>query len=321
MSKKFKIILAAVFLISIFFSLHYAYAADPILPKECTAPGGCATLDQLELLIISVSKYIFGISGALALGVIIYGGVRILISAGNDAWVKAGKDAIAGGIIGLIIVLCAQLIVIFSINTLTKGGYIPPQQEQKIVEATPTETPAAAATSAAAPAAAPVTPPATTPATENPPAPPAPPPAETPPAPVVPSSPSKPTPTPAEIAAAIAKGQPPKDQYMVISRDIPAGKILNEIYDPSTNTFTTETANKYKFLAQPNTGPTTLKATGVTVMHDGVSYTEFTVVVDDKTYIKQRLNNDNIKLIKTSEVNKYTKPADAPAVPTVRSKK
>lgn len=60
-------------------------------------------------------KYIFyfaiAISGLLAFGALIYGGVRYLTSAGNPAAVADAKDQIFAGILGLIILLSSYLVL------------------------------------------------------------------------------------------------------------------------------------------------------------------------------------------------------------------
>ncbi len=73
---------------------------------------------KIEITTVSLGEYIkyifyfaIAISGLLAFGALIYGGVRYLASAGNPAAVTDAKDQIFAGILGLVILLSSYLIL------------------------------------------------------------------------------------------------------------------------------------------------------------------------------------------------------------------
>ena len=71
-------------------------------------------------LIGAIVKASLGIIGALAILVIVYGGVLYITSAGNEENIKKAKTAVTGAVIGLVVALLAYVIVDFVIKVLNK---------------------------------------------------------------------------------------------------------------------------------------------------------------------------------------------------------
>jgi hypothetical protein len=71
-------------------------------------PGGDSSLNTRAVILLSG-----GLDSAtvLAMGYIVYGGVRMILSRGNEEGVKVGKETMKNAIYGLIIVLLAYLLV------------------------------------------------------------------------------------------------------------------------------------------------------------------------------------------------------------------
>jgi type IV secretory pathway VirB2 component (pilin) len=80
----------------------------PIVPKDTNSTCGLLQLVQ------NIINFLTTISVPLATVVIIYGGFRLLVAGGSEPNIKAGKDAILGAVIGLVIVFGAWILI----NTL-----------------------------------------------------------------------------------------------------------------------------------------------------------------------------------------------------------
>ncbi|MCA9375837.1 MAG: hypothetical protein KC925_02120 [Candidatus Doudnabacteria bacterium] len=64
---------------------------------------------------------ILGILGILLVGLLIFGGVMYMTSAGNSSRVEQGKDIITWAIIGIVVVLAAFIIARFVVGALITG--------------------------------------------------------------------------------------------------------------------------------------------------------------------------------------------------------
>jgi hypothetical protein len=80
-----------------------------------TSPGGQGVQDT----IVSVIKVLSLVGGALAVIMLIVGGLRYVISAGNPETTKAAKNTIIYALVGLVIIAVAQIIVQFVLNKAT----------------------------------------------------------------------------------------------------------------------------------------------------------------------------------------------------------
>jgi len=64
-------------------------------------------------LAINIGAYLFTFIGALALLVFVYGGFKMIISAGDSAKIKEGKNAMVAAVIGIVIAFSGVAIVRF----------------------------------------------------------------------------------------------------------------------------------------------------------------------------------------------------------------
>ena len=82
-------------------------------PTEFLGDGGVVTT------IVNIMLFIIG---ALSVIMLIYGGLRYVISGGNASSVTAAKNTILYAIVGLVIALFAYAAINFVIGTLTGSG-------------------------------------------------------------------------------------------------------------------------------------------------------------------------------------------------------
>lgn len=98
-----------------------ASAVDPTtqINKGVEAAGGGSTsADDLPNLIQNIVNVLLFIAGAIAVVMIILGGIRYVTSNGDQAQVKAAKDTILYSVIGLIVALLAYAIVGFVVGSI-----------------------------------------------------------------------------------------------------------------------------------------------------------------------------------------------------------
>lgn len=76
------------------------------------------TLDAFIQLAINIATYILGISGSVALLIVVLGGFQYLTSAGDKAKVKAGTTTMINAVIGLLIIFSSWMIVNFVMDSL-----------------------------------------------------------------------------------------------------------------------------------------------------------------------------------------------------------
>lgn len=81
--------------------------------SQTTVSGECRDISVFVVIGINLSKYLFGIIGALALGAFVYGGVVLILSQGNAEKVKTGTGAMMAAVIGLAVAFGGYLLVQF----------------------------------------------------------------------------------------------------------------------------------------------------------------------------------------------------------------
>ena len=119
-------------------SLTVFLYATPVLAVDCSATN-LTTKEQIQCgtdraagnsgssgsgqgvqdTIASVINVLSLVGGALAVIMLIVGGLRYVISAGNPETTKAAKNTIIYALVGLVIIALAQLIVQFVLNKAT----------------------------------------------------------------------------------------------------------------------------------------------------------------------------------------------------------
>jgi len=114
----------ASFLIIMFAILFYyvpivlAGDLDPIVPQGSAYETGNYELNDVMRMGINITNIILGVVGSLALLMFVYGGVMMLISAGNSDKVSKAKGIIIAAVIGLGIVFASYLIIQFVMGAL-----------------------------------------------------------------------------------------------------------------------------------------------------------------------------------------------------------
>ncbi|GEM_PF-4867556 len=86
------------------------YLGKPFFDIIQNCPADGCGFSQLNAIISAAITLLLQVSIPIAGAVILYGGIRMLISSGSPDNIKAGKDAIFGALIGLGIVFGAFII-------------------------------------------------------------------------------------------------------------------------------------------------------------------------------------------------------------------
>ena len=81
------------------------------------------TLSNLFQGVIKIVNFLIGSATLLAIGYVLYGGVRMILARGNPSAFEAAKDTMFYAVEGLIIVLLAYLIVNFILFFLSGGQF------------------------------------------------------------------------------------------------------------------------------------------------------------------------------------------------------
>ncbi len=74
---------------------------------------GCNTKKTVPQVAVNVVQVVIALTGIVAVGAIIYGGVIYISSAGDPAKAKRARDIIIYSVVGLIVAVLAQAIVTF----------------------------------------------------------------------------------------------------------------------------------------------------------------------------------------------------------------
>jgi hypothetical protein len=133
MKSKIQIILTSVFLC---FALVSSVQAFQLVncgtqttqsPVNTVQPGTQQSneckLSDLLYGVIFIVNFLIGSATWLAIGFIVYGGVRMILARGNPAAIDEGKRTIYNSIIGLVIIFMAYIIVTYILTVLTGGTF------------------------------------------------------------------------------------------------------------------------------------------------------------------------------------------------------
>ena len=115
-----------IYLLIILFGLLFLFAM-PILAAdsnvatnlESVAPIKINTISGLNQKVGAIIKSILGIVGALALVMVIYGGLMWMLSGGKADQVKKGKDTLVWAVAGLALIFFSYVLVNFVITAMT----------------------------------------------------------------------------------------------------------------------------------------------------------------------------------------------------------
>lgn len=101
---------------------------DHIIDTNSSAyQTGSYTLNDIMAMIISISGWILGLVGSLALLMFVYGGFMFLISAGSSDKIGQAKKILIAAVIGLVIVFSSYMIIRFvaqAVGVDWQGGKI-----------------------------------------------------------------------------------------------------------------------------------------------------------------------------------------------------
>ncbi|HET7713812.1 MAG TPA: hypothetical protein VFK94_06230 [Patescibacteria group bacterium] len=88
-----------------------AWAAEPGGGSPGFGPTTGTDIKQLGDVIRRIINFLFGIAGAVAIILIIWGGIRYIMASGDEKATAAAKSTITFAVVGLVIILLAVLLV------------------------------------------------------------------------------------------------------------------------------------------------------------------------------------------------------------------
>lgn len=71
------------------------------------------SLDGFVTVVVTLSKWILGLSGSIALLAFIAGGAMMVASGGSSQMIERGKQTLIGAVVGLIIIFCSWITIKF----------------------------------------------------------------------------------------------------------------------------------------------------------------------------------------------------------------
>lgn len=101
------------------FSLLLLAQAKTVLAVQLYNPLG--NVNSFPALVNNVIKGVLGLVGAVALVMIVIGGITWMTSAGNADRVRRGKDTLLWAILGLIIIFVSYAVINFVFTALLNG--------------------------------------------------------------------------------------------------------------------------------------------------------------------------------------------------------
>jgi hypothetical protein len=122
----FSVVIASQFLLLTVNDCQAASLIDKISGKcaggNSNSPASDCDLNDFVQIAIDFAYILLGLTGSLALGAFIYGGVVLLISGGSSEKVTQAKSIFVGAIIGLVVVFASWTIIGFIFNALGIQG-------------------------------------------------------------------------------------------------------------------------------------------------------------------------------------------------------
>jgi len=117
--RKAKVLAAVMCLATVFTAVSpvslpvYADSRDEAQNGAKLVDGGGGSNQNLPDIITTIINVMLFIAGALAVIMIIYGGIRYITAHGDEKQVKVAKDTIVYSVVGLIIAILAYALVTF----------------------------------------------------------------------------------------------------------------------------------------------------------------------------------------------------------------
>ncbi len=115
-----KLVLASTFLSLVAASQAFA-ATNGLNVTTASRPG--LVNNTISEVMINITNYVLGFITVIAVLMLIWGGIRYLTAAGDEAMVESAKHTITYAIIGLIIVAVAYAVVVVVVNTIAGGSF------------------------------------------------------------------------------------------------------------------------------------------------------------------------------------------------------
>lgn len=100
---------------TLYFTPALMLAADSDIPTKVTPIGGGEDLTP-AILLSNIVNYILLFAAAIAVLFLIIGGVKYIVSQGNEKAVESSKHTILYAVIGLLIIILSFVIVRFVLN-------------------------------------------------------------------------------------------------------------------------------------------------------------------------------------------------------------
>lgn len=85
---------------------------------DCAFDGSCRNVNDLLELMVKWGQRIFGMIGSIALVMFVFGGFKMITSAGNSDQVKEGREILVAAVVGLVIAFSAYLLIDFVLDAL-----------------------------------------------------------------------------------------------------------------------------------------------------------------------------------------------------------
>ncbi|MBI5755085.1 hypothetical protein HZA41_02605 [Candidatus Peregrinibacteria bacterium] len=95
------------------FALANSYLKDETFPIKNLSVNGQTQYTDIGNFIVAVINFILKLVTAILTGVIVFAGVRLIVSAGNENATQRGKDILINALLGLLLVLSAYIITVF----------------------------------------------------------------------------------------------------------------------------------------------------------------------------------------------------------------
>ncbi|MEK7084390.1 MAG: pilin, partial [Patescibacteria group bacterium] len=86
-----------------------------LLPP-CAFDGTCQNINDILEVAIKYGKFAFGMIGALAFIMFVYGGLMMILSMGSPERVKTGRNALIAAVVGLVVAFSAYLLIDFVLD-------------------------------------------------------------------------------------------------------------------------------------------------------------------------------------------------------------
>jgi hypothetical protein len=103
--------------LGVFFAPAIAWA-EPIISDDKGAP--IKTASQVTDYVLRLQNIVAGIAGMVVLGMVVYAGLLYVTSGGNEDRLGTAKKTLTSALIGLILVICAYVIV--NVTVWALGG-------------------------------------------------------------------------------------------------------------------------------------------------------------------------------------------------------